>query len=332
MRRQAILLIGALALVVAACGGEAETTTTTPAAPTTTTAAEATTTTEAETTTTAEASAEVVFTGADGVESTITDTSRVVSLGGDITEIIFELGLGDQVAAIDVTTTFPAEATDLPVVGFGQQLAPEPVLAFQPTLVIGDEMTAPSEAIEQLRAAGIPVVILPLQTTLGGVSEKIRQVAQILSAEEAGEELVATVEADIAAAGTIDDPELRVAYVYVRGPQLLLMFGQGIATNAMITGAGAVDAGAESGVFGAAPLTPEALVAAAPDVIVLPEAGLEGLGGIEGFAAVPGVAETPAGQAGAFLAYDEAFFFNLGPRAGLALQQFVTDLSEFAAS
>ena len=325
MKRRTIVLIGALALVAAACGDDSVGTTTTDVAPTTTTTTqpEATTTTVAETTTTQ---------AADGVESTISDTSRIVSLGGDITEIIFELGLGDQVAAIDVTTTYPEAATELPMVGFGQQLAPEPVLAFQPTLVIGDEMTAPPEAIDQLRAAGIPVVILPLQTTLDGVSEKIRQVAQILSAEEAGEELVARVEADIAAAGTIDDPDLRVAYVYVRGPQLLLLFGQGVATNAMIVGAGAVDAGAEANVFGAAPLTPEALVAAAPDVIVLPEAGLEGLGGVEGFAAVPGVAETPAGEAGAFLAYDEAFFFNLGPRAGLALQQFVTDLADFTAS
>ena len=332
MKRQAIVLIGALALVAGACGGDSESTTTTEVVTTTTTTqAEATTTTVAETTTT-QGPAEVVFTGADGVESTISDTSRIVSLGGDITEIIFELGLGDQVVAIDVTTTYPEAATDLPVVGFGQQLAPEPVLAFQPTLVIGDEMTAPPEAIDQLRAAGIPVVILPLQTTLDGVSEKIRQIAQILSAEDAGEELVARVEADIAAAGTVANPDLRVAYVYVRGPQLLLLFGQGIATNAMIVGAGAVDAGAEANVFGAAPLTPEALVAAAPDVIVLPEAGLEGLGGVEGFAAVPGVAETPAGEAGAFLAYDEAFFFNLGPRAGLALQQFVTDLTELTGS
>ena len=294
MKRRTIVLIGALALVAAACGDDSVGTTTTDVAPTTTTTTEpeATTTTVAETTTT-QAAAEVVFTGADGVESTISDTSRIVSLGGDITEIIFELGLGDQVAAIDVTTTHPEAATELPMVGFGQQLAPEPVLAFQPTLVIGDEMTAPPEAIDQLRAAGIPVVILPLQTTLDGVSEKIRQVAQLLSAEEAGEELVARVEADIAAAGTIDDPDLRVAYVYVRGPQLLLLFGQGVATNAMIVGAGAVDAGAEANVFGAAPL---------------------------------------AGEAGAFLAYDEAFFFNLGPRAGLALQQFVTDLADFTAS
>jgi iron complex transport system substrate-binding protein len=195
--------------------------------------------------------------------------------------------------------------------------------------VIGDEMTAPTEAIDQLRAAGIPVVILPTQTTLEGVSTKIRQIAEILSAEEAGEELVQRVEAEIAAALTLAESVeggLRVAYVYVRGPQLLLLFGRGMATNAMITGAGAVDAGAESGVMGVAPLTPEALVAATPDVIVLPEAGLQALGGVEAFAALPGVADTPAGRNGALLAYDEAFFFNLGPRAGQALEVFVRDL------
>ena len=78
--------------------------------------------------------------------------------------------------------------------------------------------------------------------------------------------------------------------------------------------------------FGPAPLTPEALLAAAPDVIVLPEAGLEALGGIEAFLALPGVAETPAAQDEAFLAYDEAYFFNLGPRAGQALDDFVREL------
>jgi iron complex transport system substrate-binding protein len=94
----------------------------------------------------------------------------------------------------------------------------------------------------------------------------------------------------------------------------------------MIEGAGAVDAGAASGVFGPAPLTPEALVAAAPDVIVLPEAGLEALGGIEAFLGLPGVADTPAAQNEAFLSYDEAYFFNLGPRTGQALDEFVKDL------
>ena len=84
----------------------------------------------------------------------------------------------------------------------------------------------------------------------------------------------------------IDDsqPAPRVAYVYVRSEQLVLLF-RGTATDALITGAGAVDAGAESGVMGGAPMTPEAIVAASPDVIVLPAAGLAALGGVDASAA-----------------------------------------------
>ncbi len=78
-------------------------------------------------------------------------------------------------------------------------------------------------------------------------------------------------------------------------------------------------------------LTPEALVAAAPHVIVVPESGLIETRGFEALLEIPGVAETPAGQRGAFLAYDEAYFFNLGPRSGLALAEFVDDLRTLIA-
>jgi iron complex transport system substrate-binding protein len=40
------------------------------------------------------------FVGADGVETTIGDISRIVSLNGDLTEIIFALGLGDTVVGV----------------------------------------------------------------------------------------------------------------------------------------------------------------------------------------------------------------------------------------
>lgn len=305
----------ATAMIVAACG--------TSTSPTTTTTASTTTTVPEER----------VFVGADGVETTITDISRIVSLNGDLTEIIFELGLGDNVVGVDVTTTYPPEAASLndqgQTVGFAQQLTAEAVLRLEPTLVIGDQQVAPPEAIEQLRAAGTTVVILETQTTLEGVETKISQVAQILGVDDEGSQLAERVMGEITVARELavsEDSDPPVAYVYLRGPQVVFLFGAGMATQAMIEGAGAIDAGAETGVFGPAPLTPEALVAAAPEVIVLPEAGLEALGGIEAFLALPGVADTPAAQNDAFLIYDEAYFFNLGPRAGQALDEFVHDL------
>ncbi len=327
MRQTALAVM--LTMLAAACGGSAGDTTT--SQPVTTTTAETTTTIPAETTTTQPESWS--FTGPDGVTTEIDDISRIVSLNGDITEILFELGLGENVVAVDVTTTFPEAAATLndtgATVGFHQQLTPEAVLRFEPTLVIGDTQVAPAETIEQLRQAGIPVAIIETQVTLGGVETKIDEVAAILGVPDPGEELSARVMSDVATAqarveGNDEDPN--VVFVYTRGPQLLLIFGLGMPTQAMIEGAGAVDAGVASGVMGAAPLTPEALVAAAPNVIVVPESGLEALGGIEALLAIPGVSDTPAGQNGAVLAYDEAFFFNLGPRVAQALNQFIDDL------
>lgn len=273
-----------------------------------------------------------VFVGADGVETTVGNTSRIVSLTGDITEIIYELGLGDSIVAVDITTTYPPEANDLKRsgnnVGFGQALAPESVLRYEPTLVIGDESIQPTETLEQLRSAGVPVIILKYQTTLRGVEEKIQDIARILGVVDAGEELSRRVMAEVATAegrAAQAKEQLRVAYLYTRGPSVILLFGTGIPTQAMIEGAGAIDVGAAAG-EGAIPLTPEALVAAAPDVIVFPESGVDGLGGFDALLEIPGIAETPAGQNQAFLAYDEAYFFNLGPRVGAALNDFVDDL------
>lgn len=327
MRMKLSTVLIAVALLASACGDDdAEVTTSTaPPEPATT----PTTTTEPPTTTLPGAPEAITFVGVDGVESTITDTSRIVSLNGDITEIIFELGLGDQVVAVDVTTTYPPQAEELPEIGFGQQLAAEPVLAFSPTVVIGDQQVQPPESIAQLRDAGVPVVILETQTTLDGIETKITQVAEALGVPEAGMELAARVNRDIdealALAAQAQDPA-RVAFVYSRGPQQVFLFGQGMVTQALIEGANAIDTISESGVRAAVPLTPEALVAASPDVIIVPESGVGALGGIEGISSLPGVAETPAGQADRFLVYNDGFFLNFGPRTGEALKRLILDL------
>lgn len=334
MNRNKTLFALAVATVVfvAACGDDEVAQTTNTAVDTTSATTPPPATTVPATTTVAR-TVERTFAGADGVETTISDVSRIVSLNGDLTEIIFELGLGDNVVAVDVTTTYPPAAAALndqgQTVGFAQALGAEAVLRFDPTLVIGDQQVGPVEAIEQLREAGVPVVIVETQATLDGVGTKIEEVAEILGVPEQGAVLAERVLDEINAARDLvgsDDSDPKVAFVYVRGPQVLFLFGAGTAPQAMIEGGGAIDAGAEAGVLGPAHLTPEALVAAAPDVIVLPEAGLAALGGIEAFLEIPGVAETPAADSGAFLVYDEAYFFNLGPRTGRALDEFVREL------
>jgi iron complex transport system substrate-binding protein len=269
------------------------------------------------------------YEGADGVVSSIGDTSRIVSLNGDLTETIFALGAGDRVVGIDLTTTYPPEAAVLPDVGLGRNLNAEAVIGLSPTLVIGDTQVEPATAIEQIRAAGIPVVILRAEVTLEGVIRKINNVGDILDlpaeASALAERVQGEIDAAIALAATATS-QPRAAYLYVRGPETLLLFGNGMPTHFLIEAASAIDAAGDVGVVFAENLSAERLVTAAPEILITPEEGYEIIGGIDAFVALPGVSDTPAGRDRAVLTYDEALLLGMGPRVGEALRQLVVDL------
>jgi iron complex transport system substrate-binding protein len=269
------------------------------------------------------------FVGADGFESEITDTSRVITLSGDLTEAVFALGLGSNIVGRDVTTIHPPEALQIPIVGLGRFLTAEGVLAERPTLVLGDTQTAPLEAIAQIRSAGVPVVIFDVPTTFDGLYQKATAIGEVLGVPDDGVALADVVRSaieDAIATATPLDPTPGVAFVYSRGPDVMLLFGAGMTTQPMIEAAGGRDVGAESGIVGTVSVTPEAIVAAAPDVIVITQEGLEALGGEDGLFAIPGFAETPAGQARRVLEYPEGDFLTFGPRIGESLQRFIADL------
>ena len=269
------------------------------------------------------------FVGADGIGIEAADPSRIVTLSGDLTEFVFEIGLGPSIVATDVTTVAPEEAVTLPKAGIGRFLTAEGVLKHDPTLVIGDTQTAPLSTIEQIRAAGVPVAILPVPTTFDGLSEKIASLGLLLGRESEAaaleERLRDDIEDAVASAPRLDPPP-RAAFVYSRGPDVMLLFGEGMTTKPLIEASGAVDAGAAAGVEGTITVTPEALAAAAPDVLIVTSEGLEMLDGIDGLLAIPGVAGTPAGANGRVLAYPEGDVLTFGPRIADSIRRMAEDL------
>ncbi len=271
------------------------------------------------------------YVGADGVTSVIADTSRIVTLSGDLTEAVFALGLGDRMVGRDVTTIYPPEALELPIVGVGRFLTAEGVLRENPTLVLGDTQTSPPEAIEQIRSAGVPVVVFEVPTSFDALYAKAVAIGESLGVPDAGADLATELRTAIeeATAGAAPlDPAPGVAFVYSRGPDVMLLFGEGMTTQPVIEAAGARDVGTESGVKGTVAVTPEAIVAAAPDVIVITSEGLEALGGVDGLLEIPGFAETPAGRNRRILDYPEGDFLTFGPRIGESLARFIADLRE----
>ncbi|HEY3143662.1 MAG TPA: ABC transporter substrate-binding protein [Acidimicrobiales bacterium] len=270
----------------------------------------------------------VEFTNADGSSTTVTDVSRIVPLNGDIAEVVFALGLGDNVVATDVSATYPAEAAALPKVGYQRTLSVEGILAQNPTVVIGNTSAGPPDVIEQLKAV-VPVVIVDYPVDLSGPAAKIEAVATALGVPDHGmaladdvDQAIETAQAEVPA----DANAPRVVLLYLRGTQVQMIGGADIGVSAVLEAAGVVDAAAEAGITQTSPITPEALVEAAPDVIITTTTGLESVGGIDGLLNIPGVAQTPAGQNRKVLDFDDQYLLGGGPRSGDALSDLIAAL------
>ncbi|MEU6853674.1 ABC transporter substrate-binding protein, partial [Actinacidiphila alni] len=264
-------------------------------------------------------------TSADGRKVTVRSTDRIVPLTGGLSEIVFTLGLGKDVVARDITATFP-QAAKLPLVTRAHDVSAEGVLSLHPGLVLAEDGTGPAEAIQQIRAAGVPLVIVKTATSLDDVGPRIDAVAAALGVRPAGDKLrertaqrIAAVRKAIPAAA--DTP--RVAFLYLRGTaSVYLIGGRGSGADSLIAAAGGQDAGVASGLDkDFTPITSEALVKAAPDVILVMTKGLESVGGVDGLEKVPGVAQTPAGLDRRVVAIDDGTLLNFGPRTDVVLRQ-----------
>ncbi|MFJ5125386.1 hemin ABC transporter substrate-binding protein [Streptomyces sp. NPDC088555] len=316
----------ALALALTGCGGKTETT-----APSS--AAKATADRIEPLATTPNPRLPVTVKSADGAEVTVASTDRIVPLTGGLSEIVFTLGLGKQVVARDITATFE-QAAKLPVVTRAHDVSAESVLSLKPTLVLAESTTGPAEAIDQIRDAGIPLVVVAPAKQLSDVGRRIDTVAAALGVPESGTELKSRTQSRIdAARKSVPAPadgrkKPRVAFLYLRGSaSVYLLGGRESGASSLLEAAGAVDAGKASGLkkdFTA--ITSEALAKAAPDAILVMSKGLESVGGVDGLVKIPGVAETPAGMDRRIVSIDDGVLLNYGPRTDRVLSELIAQL------
>ncbi|WP_100444698.1 heme/hemin ABC transporter substrate-binding protein [Glycomyces xiaoerkulensis] len=268
----------------------------------------------------------LTVTDATGARTTVTSVDRIVPLSGSLSEIVFTLGLGENVVARDITATFE-QAADLPVVSRGHDVSAEGVLSLEPDLVLAETTSGPEASLDQIGAAGVPVVVFEPATGLDDVDDRITGVATALGLDRAGADLVerTTVEIKSATDGLDAAEAPRVAFLYLRGTaSVYLIGGSDSGAASLIEAAGGIDAGAEVLEGDFVPLTPEALAAVAPDVILVMDKGLESVGGVEGLVEIPGVAQTPAGQSERIAHLPDGMMLSYGPRTG----DVVTELAE----
>lgn len=248
-------------------------------------------------------------------------SSRIVSVGGAVTEIVFALGQQHRLIARDTTSVYPAEARDLPDVGYMRRLSPEGVLAVNPDLILTEPGSGPVEAIEILEEAGIEFVAVPGDYSAEGILARIRAVSAALGVDEAGAQLAEEVGADLAAAEAAahaQESRPRVMFILSMPGGRVNASGTGTRADGIITMSGGENAFTDFTQYRI--LSDEAIITAAPEVILMMDRGDDHGAANDELWAHPAIALTPAGQNRAVIRMDGSLMLGFGPRTAEAVR------------
>lgn len=257
--------------------------------------------------------------GATLAQSSPSGAQRIVSIGGTVTEIIHALGEGERVIAVDSTSTYPQSAADKPDVGYIRQLSAEGVLSQKPDLIIAEAGAGPADAIAILKASGVAMVSIPTPPEAEAIAGKIRAVGAAVGTPDAAEKLATDVDAGLSALkqkiAAISAPKKRVLFALSLSNGRIMAAGTNTSADAIIRLAGGVNAAGD--VTGYKPLSDEAVIAAAPDVVLVMDNPQLHLTAEQAFA-LPALQTSPAAKTGAFIAMDGLYLLGLGPRTPAA--------------
>lgn len=252
---------------------------------------------------------------------------RIVSIGGAVTEILYALGLGERIAAVDTTSVQPPEALRTkPNVGYMRQLSAEGILSVRPTLVIAAEGAGPPDILRLVREAGVPLAMVPEDPTEAGVLARITTVAAAVGREAEGEALAAEARRGFA--------ELTALRARIRRPARALFIlslqngrtmvgGRNTSADGMLKLAGAENV---AGIIeGYKPMTDEAVIAAMPEVVVMMRHGPGGEPPADLFE-LPALSRSPAAREKRLVTMNGLYLIGFGPRTPQAARDLLLAL------
>lgn len=250
------------------------------------------------------------------------ETQGIVSIGGSITEIIYAIGKGDQLIARDTTSSFPAEANDLPDVGYMRALSPEGVLSVSPGLIVSEDGAGPPETIDVLKAADIPLVMITDEFSRAGIVAKIRAVGEAVGATDEAEALAIEIDtklqsAEETATARAGEAPKRVLFILSTQGGRIMASGRNTAADSIISMAGAVNAISEF--EGYKQLSDEAISVAAPDVILMMDRGGDHGADNSELLSMPAIVTTPAAETESVVRMNGLYLLGFGPRTADAV-------------
>jgi iron complex transport system substrate-binding protein len=221
---------------------------------------------------------------------------RIVSLSATATEVLFAIGAGEQVVAVDEQSNFPPEAPTTDLSGFTPNL--EAITTYQPDLVVLSDDRA--ELVTGLDTLGIETIVNDAAVTLDDTYDQIAELGIVTGHEDEAAELVTDMRGDIdALAAEVPERPEPLTYYHELDDTLYSVTSETFVGEIYsLAGLESVaDAADPTGEFGGYPqLSPELLVDADPDFIFLADTkccgqSAETLSQRPGFDALTAVAE-----------------------------------------
>ncbi len=251
----------------------------------------------------------------------LTKATRIVSIGGAISEILTRLQAQEQLVGVDTTSNYPAALQQLPNVGYARKLSAEGILSLRPDLVFASAEAGPALVLKQIEAAGIAVVNLPAIMNFKDLQNTITELGRVLQRQPQAQQLLQQLQSEWTQLQTSlaqrKSAKLRALFVLAHAPGQVMLAGRETHAHTMMEYAGLSNAFAS--VSGYKPVNAEALLQSAPDLLIITEQGLQALGSSKALFDLPGMAQTPAARQHKLVVQEAMLMLGFGPRLPLAV-------------
>lgn len=247
---------------------------------------------------------------------------RIVSLSKHLTEMVFALDKGNNIVAVDLSSTYPDSAKLLKTVGYHRALSPETIIAMTPDLVMHSNDIGPENVLPQLTDAGLNIKAFGGANTIDSARLLLTELGDFFGVKEKAASVVGSMNAGLQrAADTLKSLQLKDSLRV-----MIIHFGQRKNNYFVMSGRNGVAdkmlrlAGCTPSLFtgkGGREISAEAVALANPDVIVATDYGFDKMGSMDKFIeSVPGVSLTNAGKSKRVVRFEEHDLVYFGPRTG----------------
>jgi len=248
---------------------------------------------------------------------------KIVSLSPTATEMLFAIGAGKQVVAVDDQSNFPERAPKTDLSGYTPNV--EAIAGFDPDLVVVPD----GQVRGQLEDLGIEVLVLPAATKLADSYDQIRKLGRVTRHQKSANALASEMRADIAdlTAQVPDGGKRPTAYYELDDTYFSADSSTFIGRLLKRGGFDNVADGAKAEAPGYPQLSSEAIVDANPDAVFLADTKCCAQSA-ETFGARPGFESLTAVTADHVVALDDDIASRWGPRVVELLRQIVKERTQ----